>query len=101
MSPAESSKQPRIARRCLVSGRVQGVYYRATAAERAQAAGITGHALNLPDGRVEVLVCGSERAVEEFIAWLWAGPSAAKVSDVAAEALELASHELPTGFRTG
>ena len=101
MSAAESPKQPRIARRCLVSGRVQGVYYRATAAERARAVGITGHAINLPDGRVEVLVCGSERAVEEFIAWLWAGPSAAKVSDVAAEALELASHELPEAFRTG
>jgi acylphosphatase len=101
MSAAESPQQPWIVRRCLVSGRVQGVYYRATAAERARAAGITGHAINLPDGRVEVLMCGSERAVEEFIAWLWAGPAAAKVSHVAAEALELASHELPTGFRTG
>ena len=101
MSAAESSKRPRVARRCLVSGRVQGVYYRATAAERARAVGITGHARNLPDGRVEVLACGSEHAVEEFIAWLWIGPSAAKVSDVAAEALELASHELPDGFRTG
>ncbi len=101
MSSAESSRDLRIARRCLVSGRVQGVYYRATAAERARALGLTGHALNLPDGRVEVLAYGSERAVAEFIAWLWMGPSAAKVSDVAAEALELASHELPTRFRTG
>jgi acylphosphatase len=101
MSAAESSKGPWIARRCLVSGRVQGVYYRATAAERARALGLTGHALNLPDGRVEVVACGSEQAVREFIAWLWIGPSAAKVSDVAAEALELASHELPPAFRTG
>ena len=88
-------------RRCLVSGRVQGVYYRASAADRARAAGITGHALNLPDGRVEVLACGREPAVEEFIAWLWIGPSAAKVSAVAAEVLELAAHELPVRFRTG
>ena len=101
MSVAESSKRSWIARRCLVSGRVQGVYYRATAADRARALGLTGHALNLPDGRVEVLACGSERAVAEFIAWLWTGPSAAKVSDVTAEVLELASHELPVGFRTG
>jgi acylphosphatase len=101
MSTTESSKPPRVARRCLVSGRVQGVYYRATAAERARALGLTGHALNLPDGRVEVLACGSEHAVVEFIAWLWTGPSAAKVSHVAAEVLELESHELPTGFRTG
>ena len=101
MSDEESSNQSWIVRRCLISGRVQGVYYRATAAERARALGLTGHALNLPDGRVEVLACGSERAVGEFIAWLWIGPSAAKVSDVAAEALELASHELPARFRTG
>ena len=101
MSAAESPKQSWVVRRCLVSGRVQGVYYRATAAERAQALGLSGHALNLPDGRVEVLACGSEHAVGEFIAWLWIGPSAAKVSDVVAEALELASHELPDGFRTG
>jgi acylphosphatase len=101
MSAAESSGESWIIRRCLVSGRVQGVYYRATAAERARALGLTGHARNLPDGRVEVLACGSERAVAEFIAWLWQGPSAAKVSDVVAEALELASHELPDGFRTG
>jgi len=43
----------------------------------------------------------AKRAVVEFIAWLWIGPSAAKVSAVAAEALELASHELPARFRTG
>jgi acylphosphatase len=90
-----------IARRCLVSGRVQGVYYRASTAERARAAGITGHALNLPDGRVEVLVCGEERAVCELIAWLWVGPTAAKVSEVVDEALELAQEHWPGAFRTG
>ena len=87
-------------RRCFISGRVQGVYYRASAAQRARAAGITGHARNLPDGRVEVLVCGSENEVGEFIAWLWIGPAAAKVSHVAAEALELSPDELPREFRT-
>ena len=91
---------PHIVRRCLVSGRVQGVYYRASAAQRARAAGITGHARNLPDGRVEVLACGPHGAIEEFIAWLWIGPSAAKVSDVAAEALELALEDWPQEFRT-
>jgi acylphosphatase len=89
-----------VVRRCLVSGRVQGVYYRASAAQRARAAGITGHARNLPDGRVEVLACGEHGAVGEFIAWLWIGPAAAKVSDVAAEVLELALEELPREFRT-
>ena len=84
-----------------VSGRVQGVYYRASAAERARAVGITGHARNLPDGRVEVLACGSHEAVSEFIAWLWVGPAAAKVSEVASETIELALEELPERFRTG
>ncbi len=91
----------KVVRRCLVSGRVQGVYYRATAADRARAAGITGHARNLPDGRVELLVCGPDEAVHEFIAWLWIGPAAAKVADVVAEAIELDVSELPDGFRTG
>jgi len=90
-----------VLRRCLISGRVQGVYYRASAAERARAAGITGHAVNLPDGRVEVLACGSHAAVTEFIAWLWVGPGAAKVIDVTIETLELDPAELPVRFRTG
>ncbi len=89
-----------IARRALVSGRVQGVYYRGAAQQRARAAGIAGHARNLPDGRVEVLACGDEHAVNEFVDWLWIGPTAAKVTDVAVEAVELAAEELPRDFRT-
>ncbi len=89
-----------IARRCVISVRVQGVFYRASAAARAREAGITGYARNLPDGRVEVLACGTDDALEEFIAWLWIGPSAAKVSDVALEVLEMALDEMPRDFRT-
>jgi len=100
MSDSSAAAGSKIVRRCLVSGRVQGVYYRASAAERARAAGITGHARNLPDGRVEVLACGSDQAINEFIAWLWIGPAAAKVSDVACEAIELAHEALPGRFRT-
>ena len=47
-----------IARRCLVAGRVQGVFYRASTRARAEALGVTGYARNLADGRVEVLACG-------------------------------------------
>ena len=50
-------------KKCLVGGRVQGVFYRATAARRAQELGIHGYARNLADGRVEVLACGEEAAV--------------------------------------
>ena len=91
----------KIARRCLVSGRVQGVYYRASARERARSAQLTGQARNLPDGRVEVIVCGEEGAVLSFIEWLWEGPAAAKVLDVSIEELELAAEAWPREFRTG
>ncbi|MFI4865797.1 MAG: acylphosphatase [Steroidobacterales bacterium] len=89
-----------VARRCLVSGRVQGVYYRTSAQQRARAAGIAGHARNLADGRVEVLACGEERLVLEFIDWLWIGPSAAKVTDVTVEIIEIHPAQLPADFRT-
>lgn len=72
----------RICKRCFVSGRVQGVFYRATAASKARELGIDGYATNLPDGRVEVLACGLERTVDEFIEWLWIGSSASSVTAV-------------------
>ncbi|HJS22400.1 MAG TPA: acylphosphatase [Steroidobacteraceae bacterium] len=78
----------RVCRRCLVSGRVQGVFYRATVARRARELGLDGYARNLPDGRVEVLACGSPAAIESFMSALWTGSSTSKVSDVAAEAVE-------------
>ena len=51
--------------RCLVSGRVQGVFFRASTQREAQKLGLTGHAHNLPDGTVEVLACGEAAAVEQ------------------------------------
>ena len=99
MSVAPSQSAP-VACRCLVAGRVQGVYYRASAQQRARAAGIAGPARNLDDGRVEVLVCGDEGSVREFIAWLWIGPSAAKVTEVIVEVVELHPARLPRDFRT-
>ena len=71
-----------IVRQCRVTGRVQGVFYRASAARRAAELGITGEARNLPDGSVEVLACGGEAAVSTLIEWLRVGPSAAKVTQV-------------------
>ena len=71
--------------RFLVSGRVQGVFYRASAREQALALGLSGYARNLPDGRVEVLASGSEAAIETFEGWLWRGPAAARVDAVTRE----------------
>ena len=90
----------RHARRCLVSGRVQGVFFRASTRQRALALGITGYARNLPDGRVEVLAVGTLQAVQELRDWLWIGPPGAKVTAV--ETIEVpleALQPLPTDFR--
>ena len=69
-------------KKCLVGGRVQGVFYRATAARRARELKIHGYARNLPDGRVEVLACGEDEAVSAFVKWLWIGSSASQVTSV-------------------
>jgi acylphosphatase len=87
-------------RRCFVGGRVQGVYYRATAAQRARELGVRGHARNLADGRVEVLAYGEERAVLEFVEWLWIGSSASRVSSVEVSEADVDPGQVPAGFRT-
>lgn len=87
-----------ISRKCWVSGRVQGVFYRGSAQSRARALGILGYARNLADGRVEVLACGESRQVELFIEWLWIGPSAAHVTGV--EVVDHNPAEWPTEFST-
>ena len=90
-----------IARRCLVEGRVQGVFYRASARRRAEALGVTGYARNLADGRVEALACGSSEAVEAFCGWLWEGSPASSVSSVTVEDVSTSSLDpWPAEFRT-
>jgi acylphosphatase len=80
--PGTNANASMVCKRCLVGGRVQGVFYRATAARRAHELGIRGYARNLPDGRVEVLACGEEATVSAFVKWLWIGSSACKVTSV-------------------
>jgi acylphosphatase len=86
-----------ICRRSFVSGRVQGVFYRASCVRKAQSLGLTGFARNLSDGRVEVLACGEQHAVEQFIGWLWEGSPASKVSHVATSEVDTADVQ-PEGF---
>lgn len=71
-----------IKRRCLVSGGVQGVNYRAFARAHAREAGIHGWARNLPDGRVEVVLRGEAAAIEALAEWLREGPPQALVKAV-------------------
>jgi acylphosphatase len=89
-----------ICRKCLVGGRVQGVFYRATAARRAQELSIMGHARNLPDGRVEILACGEDEPVQAFIKWLWIGSSASKVTSVEVAEERADAGQGLTGFRS-
>lgn len=91
-----------LGRLCLVSGRVQGVFYRASTRQQALHLGCRGHARNLADGRVEVLIVGEPPAVHALIAWLWRGPPAAHVTGVEVQEVDLASlDELPADFSTG
>ncbi|MFC5524865.1 acylphosphatase [Rhodanobacter ginsengisoli] len=84
--------------RFIVSGRVQGVFFRASTREQALMLGISGHAKNRPDGRVEVLACGSVDMLDALERWLRQGPPAARVESVSREELpEQALH----GFHTG
>ena len=71
--------------RCIVSGRVQDVFYRATTRDRAMELGIRGWARNRADGTVEVVMCGDEGSVSALCRWLWEGPPAARVTGVRME----------------
>jgi acylphosphatase len=89
-----------ICKKCLIAGRVQGVFYRGSAAQRARELGICGYARNLPDGRVEVLACGDAATVQQFVDWLWIGPAAARVTAVEMADAACAPDKLPQRFTT-
>ena len=93
-------RAPGIARLCRVTGTVQGVWYRAGAQRRAVALALGGHARNLGDGSVEVLVCGEPAAVREFIGWLWVGPARARVASVTESEPPAAGLSWPREFTT-
>lgn len=66
----------------IVRGRVQGVYYRASAQREARQYGLTGWVKNKPDGSVEMVVEGEEDQVKDFLAWAQQGPSTSRVDKV-------------------
>jgi len=71
--------------RAVVSGRVQGVWFRASTRDKARELGVTGTVRNLPDGDVEVVAEGEEHVVEQLLQWLWHGPPFARVDQVEVE----------------
>jgi len=73
---------PRARARVVISGKVQGVYFRGTAEDEARSRGLTGWVRNTPDGQVEAAFEGEQAAVEAMIAWCHRGPPAARVTGV-------------------
>ena len=84
--------------RCRVSGRVQGVWFRASTQQKAVELNLTGSAHNLADGSVEVLACGETAALDALREWLWRGPELAQVTDVQCEPSQAG---IPSAFITG
>jgi len=72
-------------RRLVITGKVQGVWYRASMAREAQALGVTGWVRNRSDGSVEAVVAGTEEQVAAIMNWARRGPPAAVVEHVAVE----------------
>ena len=75
--------------RLTIKGKVQGVFYRATAKDVADLTGVKGWVKNLPDNNVEITATASEDALQKFIDWCRKGPPKAKVDDVIIEELDL------------
>jgi len=82
----------------IIKGRVQGVFFRDSTRRVARTLGITGHAINLADGDVEVLAFGEQETIEELAAWLQQGPQMARVDEVIARDVD---EDLAADFRIG
>ncbi len=86
-------------RKLIISGHVQGVYYRASAEARANELGILGYARNLADGRVEIIAEGNDSQLNELESWCRKGPPAAAVSSVDVEMQEATGEFTRFGIR--
>lgn len=78
---------------CYISGRVQGVFFRATTREQAMLYGLSGWVRNLPDGRVEVMASGEEEQVNHLKQWLQRGPDMAHVIKMECEETEYLDYD--------
>lgn len=73
--------------RFIVTGKVQGVFFRASTRDEARRLSVAGHAKNLADGSVEVVACGEAAALAELERWLQHGPPSARVDDMRRESM--------------
>ena len=86
------------ARRFTVHGRVQGVFFRDSTRREAERLGISGHAINLPDGTVEVLAAGPADALDQLERWLHQGPPMSRVTRVERSVVD---EDVADGFGVG
>ncbi len=80
--------------RIVVTGIVQGVYYRLYAKRKADELGLSGTVRNRPDGSVEIVAEGDEKVILKLIEWSWQGPAGASVENVEAQ-----WHDDPFNFK--
>ncbi len=85
-------------RRFVISGKVQGVFFRASTRQQAELLGLTGHAVNRSDGRVEVVAHGDAAALDQLARWLEHGPERARVDRMEIETID---EPAPKGFLVG
>ncbi len=78
-----------------MAGKVQGVFFRASAADLARTLNLSGHVMNKPDGSVYIEVEGEEPALQQFVSWCRNGPPAARVDNCEVREGTLKGH---TGF---
>lgn len=82
------------ARRYIVKGDVQGVWYRMSTQEAADRLGLSGWVRNVPGGGVEAVACGSLEQLEALEKWLWEGSPSAKVTAVEVEEIDFECNEV-------
>jgi acylphosphatase len=85
--------------RCLVHGRVQGVYFRAATRQQAHGLGLTGWVRNCSDGTVEVLAEGEQTSLQHLVEWCHHGPPGARVTRLEVHWDEPAGHLEPFEIR--
>jgi len=79
-----------ICQKCYVSGIVQGVFFRDTVQKQAKSLSINGHVCNMPNGTVEVFMCGSKQQLKTMEDWLWEGSSHSDVTGVKCHSINAA-----------
>ncbi len=95
MIQGEPMTDNRVSIRAIITGRVQGVFFRLETQNAALEKGLAGWVRNLPDGSVETLLCGPSERVEDMLKWLQQGPALARVDEVNQTAVAV---EEPAGF---